>query len=348
MIDPSEKIRFVELSPPHPGWSQSFADEANEIKKILNENLIGIHHIGSTSIPHIYAKPIIDIMPVVKDLSQVDALNAQFEALNYICMGEYGIPGRRYYWKSKSERTHHVHLFQEGSPEIIRHLAFRDFMRKNPDYANAYSWIKRYLAEAFPYDIENYVNGKASFIQMICYKTETARPSQLEALDDVVIQPYNSAWPKLADAEIKTIKEIVSLPSISIEHIGSTAVPELSSKPIIDILIVVNSIHEALSWVHPLETLGYVFWDENPDKTHLRLFKGMPPFGEKRTHHIHIVDKENKIVHQRILFRDILRRDEKVRKEYEALKIKLANSFSSDREAYTDAKGAFIESVLKS
>lgn len=348
MIDPKEKIKIIELSEFNPEWLIMFRNAATEIKSILQENCLEIHHIGSTAIPNICAKPIIDVLPIVKNISLVDSLNHKFEALGYVCMGEYGIPGRRYYWKSKIKRTHNIHLFEQGSPEILRHISFREFMLAHDDYAQAYSLIKQGLAEFFSHDIENYVNGKASFIQMIDYKTGTAGASQLKAEDNIVIEPYNFAWPKLAEAEIKVIKIVTKqLPHLSIEHVGSTAVPELSSKSIIDIFITLKSIKEADQWIRPLETLGYVFWNENPDKTHLRFFKGMPPFGIKRTHHVHIVEATNDTVEHRILFRDILRRDQKTRLEYESLKLKLSQSHLTDREVYTDMKGEFIEKVLR-
>jgi len=75
MIDPNEKIRFVELTEYNPEWPRIFSDAAKEIKSILKENCVQIHHIGSTAIPNIYAKPIIDILPVVKDMGLVDSLN---------------------------------------------------------------------------------------------------------------------------------------------------------------------------------------------------------------------------------------------------------------------------------
>lgn len=349
MIDPNEKIRVVELSKFNPEWPKLFAEAASEIKAILLENCVEIYHIGSTAIPNIYAKPIVDVLPVVKDIHKIDALNPQFEALGYACLGEYGIPGRRFFWKSKEKRTHNIHLFAEDSPEIQRHLAFIDFMLANEDFAQAYSLIKQSLAQVFFHDIENYVKGKASFIQLIGYKTGNARIAQLQAEDNIIIEPYNFAWPKLAEAEINVIKRISNgLPFVSIEHIGSTAVPELSSKPIIDIFITLTSIEEADPWIKSLETLGYIFWEENPDKSHLRFFKGMPPFGMKRTHHVHISATTNETIDQRILFRNILRENSNIRLEYEALKLKLAQLHGSDREIYTHLKGEFIEKVLRS
>lgn len=348
MVDPNEKMRVVELSEYNPQWPVLFQQEAEKIKSILNENCIEVYHIGSTAIPDIYAKPIIDIMPVVKDLSLVDALNHQFEALGYGCMHEYGIPGRRFYWKSNTKRTHHIHLFEQDSTEMLRHLAFRNFMLEHRNYALAYSLLKRALADVFHEDIENYVKGKSSFIQLIDYKTGMASSSQLLAKDNIVIEPYNPVWPALATAEINAIKALIGdLPCVAIEHIGSTAVPGLASKPIIDILIAVKSLKDTQQWIKMLEWLGYIFWDDYPNNDHLRFFKGMPPYGMKRTHHVHIVEENNDTFDQRILFRDGLRRDKKKRFEYETLKLKLSQSFSDDREGYTDLKGHFIEKVLQ-
>lgn len=243
---------------------------------------------------------------------------------------------------------HNIHLFQQGSSEISRHLSFRDFMRNHEDYAKAYSVLKCCLAEVFPNDIENYVNGKSSFVQSIDYQTGTARDKQINAQDNIIIQPYNPAWPKLAEAEIKAIKTIANQASfISIDHIGSTAVPQLSSKPIIDIFIGVQSIKEAEHWISPLQSLGYIYWEENPDKTHLRFFKGMPPFGDGRTHHVHIVESNSNAFEHRLVFRDILRRNKSARLDYESLKLRLAQSHNIDRETYTDNKLDFITSILR-
>ena len=80
-------------------WPELYQTEAEEIRGILGENLVDIYHIGSTSVPGLAAKPIIDIMPVVRHIALVDTCNAAFEVLGYECMGEFGIPGRRYFRK---------------------------------------------------------------------------------------------------------------------------------------------------------------------------------------------------------------------------------------------------------
>ncbi len=343
----SEKMREVLLARYNPEWVGQFEEESVKIHNILQDNCHSIHHIGSTAIPGIYAKPVIDILPVVHDLSVVDNLNAAFERLGYVCMGELGIEGRRYYWKSKAKHTHHIHLFEDGNPEITRHVAFRDHMIQYPDSAQAYSWMKRCLAEQFPNDIEAYVNGKESFVRMIDYRAGVAKTDQLEARDDVSLVPYCSKWEQLAVAEINAIRETIELPYIAIEHLGSTAVNSLSAKPIIDIFIALDSIDEAEQWVKPLEALGYLYWASNPEQSHRRFFKGLPPFGLARTHHVHIMQIGDEFK-RRVAFRNLLRQDATTRKQYEVLKQQLAGKYPRDRESYTAGKGEFIREMLKS
>ncbi len=342
----AEKTQTIELVPHNPGWAAQFDAEAAEIRHILGKNCRALHHIGSTAIPGIYAKPVIDILAEVKELGKVDNLNPAFEALGYVCMGEYGIPGRRFYWKSKSKRTHHIHLFESGSSEIIRHLVFRDYMIQHLEAAQGYSWIKRCLAEQFPTDIEAYINGKAQFIRMMEYRAGVAKRDQLEAKDDIILEPYNPKWKKYALAEINAIQKTINLPFVTMEHLGGTAVEGLTAKPIIDIFIALKTIDEAQQWTKPLEALGYVDWPENPDKTHDRYFKGMPPYGIKRTHHVHIISM-GEAFKQRIAFRDLLLEHADLREQYGRLKQELAARYPNNREAYTDAKALFIEKCLE-
>ncbi len=157
----------VEVVPHQTAWRDAFVEEAKEITAALNDPMAAIHHIGSTAIPNIYAKPIIDILVEVNDLAQVDARKAAMETLGYEAMGEFGIVGRRFFRKHRSTgvRTHHVHIFEQGSSESDRHLAFRDYMIAHPEAAQQYSQLKRSLANTYPDDRESYMDGKDSFIR---------------------------------------------------------------------------------------------------------------------------------------------------------------------------------------
>ena len=122
---------FVEVVPYCTKWPEQYRQEAEAISQILGDKLVAIHHIGSTSVPGLAAKPIIDIMPVVHQIETVDTLSAGFEALGYEVMGEFGIPGRRYFRKGLEKRTHQVHIFEQSDQEnILRHLAVRDIQKQ--------------------------------------------------------------------------------------------------------------------------------------------------------------------------------------------------------------------------
>lgn len=153
-------MRKVEVSSYSEKWSFDFAEEAAKLKLIFGNEIVDIHHIGSTSVPGLKAKPIIDIMPVVQDIGIIDQYNQAMQNIGYKPKGENGIPGRRYFQKGGDNRSHHVHIYQVGSKEIHRHLAFRDYLKSYPDIMERYSELKERLAQQFPYDIDSYIKGK--------------------------------------------------------------------------------------------------------------------------------------------------------------------------------------------
>ncbi|MFC5605060.1 GrpB family protein [Sporosarcina koreensis] len=160
-------MRKVEVMPFSERWSIDFEKEAAVLCAIFGSEMIEIHHIGSTSVHGLSAKPIIDIMPVVSDISLMDQYNIRMAVIGYEAKGENGIAGRRYFQKGGDERTHHVHIYESGSQEIERHLAFRNFLRVHPKRAKAYGDLKEKLAQQFPYDVEAYINGKAELAAQI-------------------------------------------------------------------------------------------------------------------------------------------------------------------------------------
>lgn len=168
MIEGGEKrLRKVEVCSYNEMWSFMFAEESEKLKAIFGQEMADIYHIGSTSVPGLTAKPIIDIMPVVKDIHKVDQFNEEMKKIGYEPKGENGIPRRRYFQKGGDNRTHHVHIYQVGSDEIIRHLAFRDYLREHPDVVKSYGDLKMKLAGQFPYDIESYIIGKDQLVREI-------------------------------------------------------------------------------------------------------------------------------------------------------------------------------------
>lgn len=156
----------IRICPYESRWRDAFQAEAEQLSGILRGNCVRVFHIGSTSVPGLSAKPVIDIMPVVRDIPAVDGQAAQFAAIGYEAMGEYGIPGRRFYRKGGDARTHHVHIFAASDTQnILRHLAFRDYLRRHPDVCGAYAALKTELAARHPDDIGAYCDGKDAFVK---------------------------------------------------------------------------------------------------------------------------------------------------------------------------------------
>lgn len=175
-------MKKVEVVPHNPRWRTVFETEAKQIATIMGENVIAIHHIGSTAIPNIYAKPVIDLLIEVKDITQVDKQTSAMESLGYEVKGEFGISGRRYFRKDnqKGIRTHQIHVFETGSAQIERHLAFRDYMLAHPANAQKYSALKRKLAEEHPHNIDGYMDGKDGFIKEMDRRAAQWRASRVK------------------------------------------------------------------------------------------------------------------------------------------------------------------------
>jgi len=160
-------MRKVEVKAYSEAWKKIFNEEALRIQEIFGADIMEIHHFGSTSVTGLSAKPVIDMMPVVQDIRKVDDYNTAMVALGYEPKGENGLPGRRYFQKGGDNRTHHIHIYELGNPEIERHLAFRDFLRVHPNIAEKYGNLKEALAKEFPYDIDAYMNGKEKLAKEI-------------------------------------------------------------------------------------------------------------------------------------------------------------------------------------
>ncbi|GIN87505.1 hypothetical protein J6TS2_38910 [Heyndrickxia sporothermodurans] len=158
-------IKVVEYD---QNWKTEYEKEEQSIKSFLQDEWVSSFHIGSTSVPGLKAKPIIDILLVVNDIHKLDSFSKPFEDLGYEVMGEFGIAGRRYFRKGGDNRTHQIHAFQYNNiEEIERHLAFRDYLREHPEVCKQYGELKSKLAEKYPNDIDGYGDGKDDFVKIV-------------------------------------------------------------------------------------------------------------------------------------------------------------------------------------
>jgi len=147
------------------------ARRAEELRA-LGATLVAVHHIGSTSVPGLEAKPIIDLMPLVTSLADLDRDRGPVEALGYRWHGELGIAGRRYCTLEDAggRRLVQLHFFAGDSPQVRRHIAFRDYLRAHPEAAAAYAAEKRRARDLHPDDTHAYTDEKDAWIR----RTEAA------------------------------------------------------------------------------------------------------------------------------------------------------------------------------
>ena len=157
------------IEPHRESWKGHFEQEAARIRRALGPALIALHHIGSTAIPGLHAKPIIDLMAEAASLEALDAHCSDLERLGYEAMGEFGMQGRRYFRKDSGAgvRTHQVHAFAAGSLHLARHLAFRDYLLTHREIAREYGALKLRLAESCRGDVEAYISGKDVFVKRV-------------------------------------------------------------------------------------------------------------------------------------------------------------------------------------
>jgi GrpB-like predicted nucleotidyltransferase (UPF0157 family) len=149
-------------------WPAAFAAEAECLRALLDDTVVAIHHVGSTSIPGLSAKPISDLMPIVRAINEVDRLTPKLEEAGYRAWGEYGLPGRRYFTKDRGEQcTHNIHIYEADNPEVERHLAFCTYLRGHPELCREYEALKRTVYARHPADINAYNDGKNDWIKMV-------------------------------------------------------------------------------------------------------------------------------------------------------------------------------------
>jgi GrpB-like predicted nucleotidyltransferase (UPF0157 family) len=164
-----EPIRIVEYD---PEWPNRYETAAARIREAGGDRFVALEHIGSTAVPGLAAKPIVDVLGGVERLADGEAAVEALEALGYEYVPELeaAIPERRYFYKTDDDcHTHHLHVVEHGGPFWTRHLQFRDYLREHPDRARRYEKVKREAACDHRHDIEGYEDAKAAFVR----ETET-------------------------------------------------------------------------------------------------------------------------------------------------------------------------------
>lgn len=161
------KTTKVIVVPYNETWKSDFEEIKKEIEMAIGHWIVGIEHVGSTSVEGLSAKPCIDIDVIIKDYSIFDTVVSKLETIGYIHEGNLGIKDREAFkYSNKSHlKTHHLYVCPQYSKELHRHIIFRDFLRSNTEAVKKYSLVKEIGAQLFPNDIDKYMEYKSSCIE---------------------------------------------------------------------------------------------------------------------------------------------------------------------------------------
>ncbi|HKN84309.1 MAG TPA: GrpB family protein [Pyrinomonadaceae bacterium] len=164
--------RVIEIVDYDPLWIAAFEKEAATLHAVFGRRVVEVHHIGSTAVPGLDAKPIIDILVVLDNTNDINSFDRAMEDVGYRVRGECldalipGTPGRFYFTKeTNGVRSHHVHVYAKGHWEILDKLAFRDYLRAHSSKAAAYGELKRRIAAQYRYDNIGYMHAKDDFVK---------------------------------------------------------------------------------------------------------------------------------------------------------------------------------------
>jgi GrpB-like predicted nucleotidyltransferase (UPF0157 family) len=339
-----------------PRWPEMYEGERARIHRAIGKRLADLQHCGSTAVPGLAAKPIIDIFGGLQSWEDREHCIAPLEALGYEYRGENAGPGAVIFVKLTDRplpgqtyrgndgkirhRTHNLHLMPRTDPEWDRHVLFRDYLRRDKSVATRYAELKRALAETHPTDINAYTNAKSEFIEVVIGRARAGPPIPVRIVD------YDPQWPAIYEDERKRIVEAAGEWLVAIEHLGSTSVPGLAAKPVIDMVAAVPRLDDAKHIIEPLAALGYDYVPEYqvelPERRYFRKgWRGTE--GDK--YHLHVVERSSEFWHRHLAFRDYLRHHPEAVREYAELKRRLAIRHGTDVDAYTEAKSDFIHGI---
>lgn len=166
------KNKKVIVTPYDLQWKESFTLLKQRVDKALGDIAVAVEHIGSTSVEGLSAKPIIDLDIVIEDNSVLDEAIKRLSKIGYVHEGDLGIEGREAfdYIGKEALPKHHLYVCPKGSKELARHIAFRDFLRNNPEAVAEYSRVKEEAARFYPNDIDGYIQYKSPCIEKFYVK----------------------------------------------------------------------------------------------------------------------------------------------------------------------------------
>lgn len=268
----SNKGKAIVISDYDPVWVTRFEAERDLIYRTCGRDaFVRIEHMGSTAVPGLAAKPIIDLMPGLRSLDDAPALIPLLGSIGYDYepaferpspeLSDPGMPERRYFRKDlDGARAFHMHMVEVGSEFWVRHLRFRNYLRAEPGAAREYEALKRAVAADFnavltPASDVNvgYTDRKTEFVEGVLREMD----ARIARSTPVRLAPHDPAWAALFARERDAIAVALGDVAVAIEHVGSTSVSGLAAKPTIDMAVGVRDIATVLSQAEALARIGY-------------------------------------------------------------------------------------------
>jgi len=334
-------------------WPALFEEERARIVEAIGEWLADIQHVGSTAVPGLAAKPVIDVMVALRSDADIDSCIGPMEGAGYAYRGpDLGFPGDRLFhkttdspspgqhWRNGVGRTHNIHMCAASNPEWERHILFRDYLRQDTAVAKRYVELKRALAEKHGTDINGYTEGKTEFTEVVIGRARAGPPIAVRIVD------YDPRWPEMYADERARVVEAAGGWLVNIQHVGSTAVPGLAAKPVVDMMAAVSSLADAKHIIEPLAALGYDYVPEyEVEMPERRYFRKGRRGSDGDKYHLHVVELGGEFWRRHLAFRDYLRTHADAVRQYAELKQRLAVEHGTDMDGYTDAKSEFIRGI---
>lgn len=339
-----------------PDWQRVFDEERALIYATCGRDAFTtIEHIGSTAVPGLAAKPIVDMMPGLRSLDDVPPIIEKLQTIGYVYVPEFeqpteideGMPFRRYLRKDRDGvRAFHVHMVEHGSPFWRDHLLFRNHLTINNEDRDTYARLKRDVAAGYNANLTpasnvnvGYTDNKTEFIEGIKAK---ARANMAGRTRPVVVD-YDPSWPERFAALRGHVAAATGDAAVDIQHIGSTSVPGLAAKPHVDLALGVRTMDEGRTIVSALAEAGFAVTSaEIPDWTiFVHEVNGVD------LAHLHMVPHGGWRWQRYVLFRDYLCAHDDARDRYAALKRALAVEYADDQVGYTFAKTEFVSEIYR-
>jgi len=167
----------VSLVPHDPAWAERYAAEADRLRGLAGGDVLAVHHVGSTAVSGLPAKPIVDLLAIVPSRETARELVPVLEANGYEHRPDDGVADRVFLARGpRSNRTHYLSLTERGSDTCVDQIAFRDYLRANPPVAAAYAGLKRDLAARFPDERAAYTERKGAFVERVLVRARDGPP----------------------------------------------------------------------------------------------------------------------------------------------------------------------------